>query len=155
MERYDTRQEEQISVLHLPVRVNLRELESSLNEQLDGLIYEDDSMNDGDNMMVKAQKTDTISLTVDSSTVKYRVPLSLWVKYDAGITNLEAEGDIALTFNTGFAIRDDWSVETQTTLMGYEWLKKPKLRTFGVSLPVGFIANVILDQGRETMTKYH
>ena len=107
----------------------------------------------GNNMMVRAQKSDTISLRVDSSSVSYRVPLSLWIKYDAGITNLEAEGDIALAFHTAFSIKENWAIETETTLSGYEWLKKPKIRTLGISLPVGIIADLILKQSRETLTK--
>lgn len=153
MAEYEDRFEDRISIMNIPVRINVKELEKSLNAQLEGILYEDGDLNDGDNMMVKASKKEDISLEVDSQLVKYRVPLSLWIKYDAGLTNLEAQGEIALSFKTAFQIREDWKMETITELQGHEWLKKPKLKMGAISLPVGFIADIVLRNSQTTITK--
>lgn len=153
MEHYEERFEDRISIMSIPVRIQVKELEKSLNTQMEGLLYEDDDMSDGDNMMVKAEKKEDITLTIDSQLVKYRVPLALWIKYDAGLTNLEADGEIALSFKTAFHITEDWKMETLTEIEGHEWLKKPKLKMGALSLPVGFVADVVLRNSRETITK--
>lgn len=40
-----------------------------LNRQFDGMVYEDDDMNDGDDMMVKVEKQGDISFFIDSNFV--------------------------------------------------------------------------------------
>lgn len=152
MEQYDDRFEDRVSILSIPVRIPIQELEKTLNGQMEGILYEDADMSD-DNMMVKAEKKEDISLTVDSQMVKYRVPLILWIKYDAGLTNLEADGEIALNFKTAFHISEDWKMETVTEIEGHEWLKKPKLKMGAFSLPVGFVADIVLNNSRQTITR--
>lgn len=153
MEQYDERFEDLISTISIPVKIPLEDLEKSLNVQMEGLLYEDGDMNDGDNMMVKAEKKEDITLTIDSQMVKYRVPLALWIKYDAGLTNLEAEGEIALSFKTAFFINEDWQMETLTEIESHEWMKKPTLKMGALNLPVGFVANIVLNKSRLTIAK--
>jgi len=152
-ERYDTRFEEKKSLINIPVRINMLELEKSLNRQLSGVIYEDNDINDGDDMMVKAEKRSDIKLSVNGRQINYRTPLNLWIKYDLGLTTVEATGALALNFKTSFDIRNDWTVETQTDIEGYEWLEKPKLRVIGMNLPIGFIADMILKNSKSKLTK--
>jgi len=152
-ERYDTRFEEKKSLINIPVRINMMELEQSLNRQLTGVLYEDKDINDGDDMMVKAEKRSDIKLSVTGQQINYRTPLNLWIKYDLGLTTVEATGAIALNFKTAFEIRNDWTVETRTDIEGYEWLEKPKMRVVGVNLPIGFIADMILKNSKGKLTK--
>lgn len=152
-ERYDTRFEEKKSLINIPVRINMLELEQSLNRQLTGVLYEDKDINDGDDMMVKAEKRSDIKLSVTGQQINYRTPLNLWIKYDLGLTTVEATGAIALNFKTAFEIRNDWTVETRTDIEGYEWLEKPKMRVVGVNLPIGFIADMILKNSKGKLTK--
>lgn len=144
--------ERRISTIHIPVRVNMREFQKSLNTQLNGVLYEDKDIKDGDNMMVRAEKLQDIELGVIGQTIHYRVPLKLWIKYDLGITEVEANGDIALKLKTDFKIKEDWSLETNTNIENYEWLKQPKLKLVGVTLPVGFIADMVLKNSKKTLT---
>ena len=152
MEQYNDFFEEKISTLNIPIRINAKELQNSLNEQMQGLLYEDDNIND-DDLMVKAEKENDIELEIDSQLVKYKVPLKLWIKYDAGITTLQATGAIELDFKTAFTIQNDWSLETVTELQGYKWLEKPKLKVIGISVSVGLIADLVLNNSKKTITE--
>jgi hypothetical protein len=152
-ESYEEWYEEQSSLMNIPIRINAKELERSLNAQLEGILYEDTDMNDGDDMMVKAEKREDITLTIDSQLVRYRVPLGLWIKYDAGIMDVEARGDLALEFKTAFTITPDWEMQTVTEVEGYEWLKKPTVSLVGISLPVGFIADMVLKNSKTTLAQ--
>lgn len=152
-EEYQEWYEEQVSLINIPIRINAEELQRSLNTQMEGLLYDDKDINDGDDMMVKAEKKDDISLEIDSQMVKYRVPLGLWIKYDAGFMDVEATGDIALNFQTSFNINPDWSMQTITTIEGYEWLKKPRVSMIGITLPIGFIADIVLKNSKATIAQ--
>lgn len=154
MERYDTlAEEDRISVINIPVRIDLLELEKSLNQQLNGVLYEDNDMNDGDKMMLRAEKAEDFTLRLEGQTIKYRVPVKIWVRYNAGFTNVEADGEIALNLNTDFSIDKDWNMETTTNIETYDWLQQPKLRLGGIKLPVRFIADIILKQSKKVITE--
>lgn len=153
MEEYQALQESPSSMLNIPVDIDVRELEKSLNEQLKGLLYEDDDIRDGDKMMIRAVKRENIRLSVDSNLIKYRVPLALWIKYDLGISKVEADGDIALSFKTAFDISRDWSVTTKTEIEGYDWLEKPRLKMGSFNLPISFIADLVLKNSKSVITR--
>ena len=152
-EQYESLFEERLSVINIPVDIDLRELERSLNQQMKGVIYEDKDLNDGDHMRVRAEKQQDIRLGIDSQLIKYRVPLSLWIQYDLGISKVEAEGELAIDFKTAFAITEDWNIITVTEVVRHDWLKKPRLKMGVVSLPIGFIADLVLQNSKATLTR--
>ena len=152
-EQYESLFEERLSVINIPVDIDLRELERSLNQQMKGVIYEDKDLNDGDHMRVRAEKQQDIRLGIDSQLIKYRVPLSLWIQYDLGISKVEAEGELAIDFKTAFAITEDWNIITVTEVVRHDWLKKPRLKMGVVSLPIGFIADLVLKNSKAALTR--
>lgn len=153
MEEYEERFREQVSIINIPIDVPLRDLEAVLNKQLSGILYEDNNLRDGDKMMVRATKQDDIRLGLDSQAITYRIPLDLWIKYDLGISTVEAKGQISLDFKTGFGVNPDWSISTLTTLEGHEWNKKPRVKMGFVDLPVGFIADLVLRNSTVQISK--
>jgi len=152
-EEYEALFEERISVINIPVDISLRELERSLNQQLKGVLYEDKDLRDGDNMRIRAEKRQDIRLGIDSQLIKYRVPLDLWIQYDLGISKVEAEGELSVDFKTAFAIGPDWNIKTVTEVVRHEWLRKPRLKVGVVNLPIGFIADLVLQNSRKTITR--
>lgn len=152
-EQYEELFEQGISVVNIPLHFSIRELESMLNKQLDTVLYEDNDINDGDDMMVKAEKTEDISLRLDSNRVAYRVPLDIWVKYNAGIGRVEGTGSVAFELETDYEIKPTWELETHTEILSYEWLEKPRLKLGLVTVPVGFIADLLIDNFKMTITE--
>lgn len=144
--------ENKISIINIPVRIALPELEKSLNTQLSGLLYEDKDIKD-DQMMIRAEKREAIKIGINGQNLNYRVPLKLWIRYDIGVTEVEANGDIALKLKTGYTIKEDWSLQTTTEIESYEWLQQPKLKLVGMNLPIGFIADIVLKNSKKTLTK--
>lgn len=145
--------EQGISVVNIPLQFSVRELERMLNKQLDTVLYEDNDINDGDDMMVKAEKTEDISLRLDSNRIAYRVPLDIWVRYDAGIGKVEGTGAVAFELETDYEIKPSWELETHTEILSYEWLEKPRLKMGLVSIPVGMIADLLIDNFKLTITE--
>lgn len=145
--------EEKPSALNIPVKINIQELEKSLNGQLPDPLYKDSLTTDGDNMAITARKAENIKLGLDSQMVTYNIPLDLDIKYDIGFTTVNAVGKIALEFKTAFNIEETWDLKTATILENYEWLETPKVKLAGISLPVGFIANIIINRSKEVLTQ--
>jgi hypothetical protein len=148
----DDRFANQPSTIRIPVRLNIKELENSLNQQLGDALYQDDSFNDGDKMKVIARKDGTIKITTEGSTINYQVPLDLWIQYDLGLGKVEATGRLNLDFSTVYAIGSDWKLGTRTSLQSHEWKERPRLKMGGVSIPVQSIANLILSRSTATIS---
>ena len=139
----------QNSILSIPLKIDVKELEGSINKMLPDPLYKDDRISDGDNMRVVATKKEDITIGVDSQMITYRVPLALDIDYDLGLTTVNAIAEIALNFKTAFNIKENWELQTATILDDYEWLKEPKVKLAGFNLPVGFIGNIIVERSKE------
>lgn len=148
LETYMPETVDELSVLNIPVNIDLRALEASLNKEFSGVVYEDTDLNDGDNMMLRAERIDSIKLGFREGFLSYRLPLGIWVKYNLGISKVEAKGSIVLDFETTYDINPDWSFQTNTVLLGHEWTESPKVKLIGIQLPVGFIADMLLDYSK-------
>lgn len=149
------------STISLPVEMKVTALEALLNRQVNGLIYEDNSLDDngGDNIMVKAWKKENIRLSFEKGQFNYRIPLKLWIKAGWKIDQFgislsdyrEMNAEIALKFHSSVTVNKDWSVTTVTASDGYEWLSKPTLKIGPVEIPITFIADMIIKYNTKTI----
>lgn len=150
------------SIIGFTLEAKLSDIQEKLNETFSGLVYEDNSLDDngGDNLMVKAWKQEKIILTMKEDMLIYRVPLKLWIKAgfktkQLGITfsdYREVSGAIALVFRTRLSINPDWTINTQTETSGYEWITEPVVKVAGLSIPVKFVADLILQKNLKTIS---
>ncbi len=145
------------STLSIPVSISVDEILRSLNARLSGsALYEDYSYTDNgnDGLMMNAWKSQDISLFFSGNTVKYRIPLKLWMKKDLLFgAAAEAEGELALNFKTTFSINPDWSLSTQTEVEYHEWISRPILKTGIGDISVETIANIALNRSKRTLSK--
>ena len=150
MTEMDVRNEKYRSTVNVPVSIALRDVERQLNAQVNGLIYEDNDLdnNGGDNLMTKVWKRDPITVSAKDSLFQFVVPLKIWVR--AGVSVLgfrqtaDTEFEINLRFSSRFSIDPDWSVSTLTRADGYDWIKKPAFTIAGIQIPIaGFVGKMI------------
>ena len=145
------------STLSIPVNISTEELMRSLNARLGGkALFEDYSFDDNghDGLMMNAWKSQDISMFFSGNTVKYRIPLKLWMKKELVFGAVaEAEGELALNFKTTFNINPDWSVSTETMVEYHEWLNRPVLKTGMGDISVETIANLVLNRSKKTLSK--
>ena len=142
-----------VSKLNIPVNLKVSVLESIINSQLTGLLYEDKDFNDGDRMKVKVYKRNPIRLSGKENEIRYKIPLTIQVIYDAMVTNVSASGEIELEAKTSFKIAKDWTLKTQTDLTHYVWIKKPVAQVAGMNIPLGSLADVILNNSKSYLGK--
>lgn len=140
------------STIKIPVKLYKNELLQAINNQIGDVLYDDSNMKD-DGMMVKAKKKENITINISDTDIKYRVPVELWIRKDMMLSDVEAEGSLALNFTTKYHIKEDWSLETATELSGFDWLKQPVVKLGFADLPVTSIANLVLNQSKKEFAK--
>lgn len=145
------------STLTIPVNISIFDMVSALNRNLSGkALYEDFSFTDNgaDGLMLSIWKSQDISLFLSGNTLKYRVPLRLWVKKELLLgAAAEAEGELALNFKTTFSIKEDWSLATTTEVEYHEWISRPVLKTGLGNISVETIANLALNRSKRTLSQ--
>lgn len=146
MAYYDPDARAGASMLNLPIKLYKAELEKTINQQIGDVIFQDDDFSDG--LMIKATRQADITLEIADQRVKYKVPITLWVKKDVMITSVDAEGSLDLEFETAYDVKPDWTLSTQTTLTTYEWTQTPVVKLGFGKLNVTSIANQFIEQAK-------
>ena len=143
---------EQLSSLYIPIKLGKKDLEKAINEKIGEVIFEEDNLN-GDNISVKATRIDSITLSLQDTTIIYTVPLHIWVKKSLRLLgDTEAEGALILQFATNYQFNEDWTVVTNTSLKQYDWVKTPKINVLGAKIPVKAIADRVLAASQNKIT---
>ena len=145
-----------ISNLVIPVSISIQDLGNSLNSRLSGkALYEDYSYadNGNDGLMLTVWKSQDITMFLSGNTLKYRLPLKLWMKKNLLVTDAEAEAELALNMKTTFSINEDWSLSTQTEVEYHEWLSKPRLKTGIGDINIESLANLALNRSKKNLSQ--
>ncbi|MBC3540984.1 DUF4403 family protein [Rufibacter sediminis] len=69
----------QLSTITLPITIPVAALEEVLNQQLTGVIYQDDNLQD-DDLMVKVTKAGPLKMRAEFSKLMMEVPLKIWAR---------------------------------------------------------------------------
>lgn len=147
------------SELPLLVEVDVKKLESAINQKINGLVFEGDKLNNQD-LSIKIWKAQNFSFNVKNNVIEYRVPLKLWTRFAWSVDKFglsmgdtyEATGSIALNYKTTIEIDKNWKLVAKTTSHGFQWIDTPKLNVVGVSVPITPIATIALQQSEELIT---
>lgn len=147
------------SVVNIPIEISIKGLEKMINDQLNGLIYEDNSYedNDGDNLKIKVWKKETIKVTTSPDAFHYYVPLKLAINVRYGAFGFydykEVTGAIAMNFKTLYRINDKWELTTTTSMVDYNWLETPKLNIAGANVSIKYVANNLIKSNKDFLEK--
>lgn len=139
------------SFINLPVSVKLKDIENQTNSLLNGLIYEDNNIED-DDIEIKVWKQAPITITNDEGTsgekIKTILPLKAIVKYRIGTKKLGIEfydtsefnldGVVTLVSGVGLI---NWKLNAKTELKSLDWNESPTMTIFGKNVPVTYLIN--------------
>lgn len=145
-----------VSGITIPVSIAVADIQNGLNRTLSGkALYEDYSYTDNNNdgLMLNVWKSQDVTLFLSGNTIKYRIPLKLWMKKDLLVTDAEAEAELALNLKTTFGIREDWSLGASTEVEYHEWLSKPRLKTGIGDISIETLANLALNRSKKTIAQ--
>jgi hypothetical protein len=139
------------SFINLPISIKLKDIENQTNSILNGLIYEDNNIED-DDIEMKVWKQAPITITNDKGVsgekIKIILPLKAIVKYRIGTKKMGVEfydtrefnldGVVTLISDTGLI---NWKLNTKTELKSLDWNESPTMTVFGKNVPVTYLIN--------------
>jgi len=153
----------QTSIINLYADLEVTQLESRINEQLDSVLYQDTSFidNNGDNLKFKAWKDGDVKLKYELNELSWELPLRVSIQkgmklfgYNVPLVDSwQYTGQIRLRYKTQLKINRDWSIKTITKSDGYVWTKKPAVRIGGIDFPVTLIANLFLPANLQSFSQ--
>jgi len=136
--------ERQISTINIPIDIPVQEVENQINNQLKGLIYEDDKLDD-DNLMLKVWKRDSILVNAEGNVFNLIIPLKIWAKAGKFGIYKELEFSLNAKLATQLTLSPDWQLKTTSTIKGYDWISKPVFDLGLIKIPITGIVERALD----------
>ena len=139
------------SFINLPISVKLKDIENQTNLLLNGLIYEDNIIED-DDIEMKIWKSAPITIKNDNGNktdrIKTVMPLRATVKYRIGTERLGIKMyDIREFYLDGIVtvVSDvalvNWKLNTKSELKSLDWNENPTMTVFGKNVPVTYLIN--------------
>jgi hypothetical protein len=147
------------SFINLPISVKLKDIENQTNNLTNGLIYEDNEIED-DNIEMKVWKLAPISISNENGKIKTVLPLKAIIKYRIGTKSLGVEIYNTKEFNLNglvTLISDvaliNWKLNTKTELKSLDWNESPTMVIFGKNAPVTYLINPTIKLFRTKIEK--
>lgn len=135
------------SFISLPIKIKLKDIETQTNKLLNGLIYEDNNIED-DDIQMKVWKLGAIKISNEKGKIKTVLPLKITVNYRYGINKLgiklydtreiNMNGVVTLVSNVGLT---NWKMNTDTMLQSLEWNESPTITIAGKSVAITYLIN--------------
>jgi hypothetical protein len=136
--------EKKPSVISIPIDISIEDLQGKINSGMPNLIYEDNSFEDNQNDELKAKvwrKGNLIFTSVVNDVLTYEVPLKVWAQKRISVLGVSqapaTEFELKLKFSSKFGITSDYSIQTATSGLGYEWITKPVLKYSYIESVIG------------------
>lgn len=139
------------SFINLPITVKLSDIENQTNSLLNGLIYEDNNIED-DDIEMKIWKQAPIKIQNDPANpnkkIKTILPLKATIKYRIGTKTLGVELYNTKEFNLNGVITlssevalTNWKLNTKTEFKSLDWNESPTMLVFGKNMPITYLVN--------------
>lgn len=139
------------SFINMPINVKLKDIENQTNTLLNGLIYDDNNIED-DNIEMKIWKLAPITIENDQESVggkiKTVLPLKAQIKYRIGTKTLGVDLYNTKEFNLNGVVTlisdvdlNNWKLSTKTSLQSLNWNESPTMMVFGKNMPVTYLIN--------------
>jgi len=139
------------SFINLPITVKLQDIENQTNQLLNGLIYEDNNIED-DDIEIKIWKQAPIKIQNGGSNndtrIKTILPLKVLIKYRIGTKKLGVELYDTREFNLNGILTlssdvnlNNWKINTKTEFKSLTWNESPTMTVFGKNLPITYLVN--------------
>ena len=151
--------EKQVSYLNLPIEISVADLQTQTNKYLNGLIYEDNNIED-DNLMMKIWKEAPITINERNGKIDMELPLKVWVKVRYGFEKLgipfydtrelNLNGIIKLSTVPTFK---NWKFTTVTEITGINWVEAPTVNIAGKEVPITYLINPAANMFKNKIAK--
>ncbi|MDP2088650.1 MAG: DUF4403 family protein [Flavobacteriaceae bacterium] len=151
--------EKEISNINIPISIKLKDIANQTNKSLDGLIYEDNQLED-DNIVLKVWKESPILINEESGKIRIVLPLKVWtkVRYGTQVLGMNISDTRELNFNGTVTLLSDvtlnnWQLQTKTTIKSIDWKENPSITIAGKVVPVTFLVNPAMNYFKPSIEK--
>lgn len=142
------------SGITIPVSLPISEINNLINQNVKGILYEDQSYTDNNNdqFKVKVEKEGNISIkALTNNRLMISVPLKIWAEKGYGTFGYYVYKDtnfnVIMNFISSISATPDWKLSSTTTTAGFVWTQKPVLDYGKVKIPIAsFIEGTLRDQ---------
>ena len=138
------------SFISLPITIKLKDIENQTNKLMNGLIYEDNNIED-DDYTVKVWKQAPITLQNENGKIKTVLPLKAVVNYRYGINKFGVALYDTREINLNGAINllsevslTNWKMNTKTDFKSLDWKESPSITVAGKSIAITYLINPAL-----------
>lgn len=135
------------SFISIPIAIKLQDIENQTNKFMNGLIYEDNTIED-DDIEMKIWKLAPISINNTDGKITTVLPLKTTVKYRIGTDKLgislytvrefNLNGNITLVSDVALS---NWKLNTKTEFKSLDWNESPTTIVMGKSIPITYLIN--------------
>lgn len=135
------------SYINIPIAIKLQDIENQTNKFMNGLIYEDNTIED-DDIEMKIWKLAPISIKNTDGKITTILPLKTTVKYRIGtdklgislytIREFNLNGNITLVSDVTLS---NWKLNTKTEFKSLDWNESPTTEVMGKSIPITYLIN--------------
>jgi len=145
------------SFVSMPMEITLKEIENQLNKALNGLIYEDNVLED-DKTEMKIWKTAPIKLIEKDGKIESILPLKIWTKFKYGTEflglndtrEIDLNGTITLLSTAKLS---NWKMSTNSIIEDFQWSESPTILVAGKKVPITYIINPTLSIFKSKVAK--
>lgn len=155
--------EKYASVLNLPVEVPVSEIEEALNQQIKGLIYEDNSYDNDeqDNLKAKVWILDRIRVVAKDETFLFEVPIKVWASAGYNISPLgiklsgykDTEFSLKIRFISKIGVTPTWQIKADTYVDSYDWISEPNVKVGSFKIPIKAMVSRLLNRNFDKISK--
>ena len=145
------------SFVTMPMEISMQEIENQLNKTLNGVIYEDDNLED-DKTEMKITKTAAIKLIEKEGKIQSILPLKIWAKFKYGTEFLGLNDTREIELNGTITMLSDvklsnWKMNTVSKIEDFTWSESPSILVAGKKVPITYIINPTLSIFKSRMAK--
>jgi hypothetical protein len=145
------------SIVSMPLEITLTEMENQVNKSLDGLIYEDNNLEE-DKTEMKIWKTSRIKISEKNGKIISELPLKIWTKVKYGTDFLGLNDTREINLNgvitlSSEARLNNWKMVTNSKIENFEWSESPTIIVAGKKVPITYIVNPTLSLFKSRMAK--
>lgn len=134
------------SELNLKYKLNKKSIVKAFNHVLDTLMTNNTIEIEEHKLDVTLIKKEEATIEFQEKSVLINFPLKIKAERETFLQNLLVEGEIQLTAITDIQIDKYWNLFTNTELVDYAWVEKPKAKLGSISIPIEKLMNLVIDR---------
>lgn len=144
-----------VSRFNVPIEIDINSIQKTLNTSLNGLIYEDNVIED-DSLKLKVWKNGDFKVQFEGDSLTAEIPIKIWALKRFGIAGLtytdrEVGASITVTLSSKLQISKSWGIISKSKVVNYKWDKKPTTKVAGFDIPITYIVDKVIKDNKRNL----